>query len=58
MKNKLSGLHNILWAIGILAAGLALLVGLVVSMSARYEEAPGNVQQKVIEEAKALAEQE
>lgn len=37
MKNKLSGLHNILWAIGILAAGLALLVGLVVSMSARYE---------------------
>ena len=24
----------------------------------RYEEAPGNVQQKVIEEAKALAEQE
>ena len=37
MKNKLSGLQNILWAIGILAVGLALLVGLVVSMSARYE---------------------
>ena len=37
MKNKLSGLHNILWAIGILAAGLALLVGLIVSMSARYD---------------------
>ncbi|MDO4990862.1 MAG: SGNH/GDSL hydrolase family protein [Eubacteriales bacterium] len=37
MKNKLSGLHNILWAIGILAVGLALLVGLVVSMSARHE---------------------
>ena len=36
MKNKLSGIHNILWAIGILAAALALLVGLVVSMSARY----------------------
>ena len=37
MKNKLSGLQNILWAIGIFAVGLALLVGLVVSMSARYE---------------------
>lgn len=37
MKNRLSGLHNILWAISILAAGLALLVGLVISMSARYE---------------------
>jgi elongation factor G len=24
----------------------------------RYDEAPGNVQQKVIEEAKAMAEQE
>lgn len=36
MKNKLSGIHNILWAIGILAAALALLVGLVISMSSRY----------------------
>ncbi len=37
MKNRLAGLHNILWAIGILAAGLALLVGLVVSMSASHD---------------------
>lgn len=37
MKNKLSGLQNILWAIGILAAGLALLVGLVIAMSSSYE---------------------
>ncbi|MCR5575873.1 MAG: SGNH/GDSL hydrolase family protein [Oscillospiraceae bacterium] len=37
MKNKLSGIHNILWAIGILTAALALLVGLVISMSARYD---------------------
>ena len=35
MKSKLSGLQNILWAIGIMAAGLALLVGLIISMSAR-----------------------
>ena len=26
MKEKLSGLHNILWAMGILLAGLALLI--------------------------------
>ena len=37
MKKKLSGITNILWAIGILAAAMALLVGLVVSMSSRYE---------------------
>lgn len=36
MRDRLRGFQNTLWAVGIFAAGLALLIGLVLSMSARY----------------------
>ena len=36
MKNRLSGIKNLLWAAGILVTLIALLVGLVFSMSSRY----------------------
>ena len=37
MKNKLAGLKNMIWAVGILAVLLALLVGMIFAMSAGYK---------------------